>query len=263
MGAALAPQLCRLGLRVALVARDGVALEALAVELRAAGGEAVALPADLSQEDCLPALVERVVAALGPPVVLINNAGVDDFQHFEDASVTGMVRSVAVNLTAPLVLTRLVLPHMMAAGEGQVVSLASVAGLVGTPYGAVYAATKSALIAATHSLRMEFADQPFGFTALCPGFVHGAGMHELHKQEVGRAPGVLGSTTVEAVLAAILSALRNDVGEVIVNSTPLRPMMGLGRALPSLSDWLILRMSGGYMRRLADTRRRAAAEGGS
>ncbi|NOY25138.1 MAG: SDR family NAD(P)-dependent oxidoreductase [Oligoflexia bacterium] len=255
VGAALAPHLAAAGLKLALVARDQAGLQAVAAQIQGQGGVAKPFPADLSQIDSLPVLVARVAEDLGPPVVLVNNAGVEDFQHFDQATVTGIARSITINLAAPLALTRLLVPYMQAAGQGQVVTMASTAGLVGTPYAAVYSATKAGLIAATHSLRMEYCDAPFGFTAICPGFINGAGMHEVHKREAGHAPAALGGTTVAAVVAAILRALHDDRGEIIVNSTPLRPLIGLGRTLPALSDWLTRRLSGTYMRQLADVRR--------
>ena len=257
LGAALAPRLAASGLKLALVARSADGLAEVTGDVVAAGGIAKPYVLDLTDLDGLPWLVEQVTEQLGPPVVLINNAGIEGFGHFADVSPADIQREVTLNVTAALVLTRLVLPHMLTAGEGQVVNLSSVAGLVGTPYGAVYSATKAALIAATHSLRMEFADSALGFTAICPGFVHGAGMHELAKQQAGRAPAVLGGTTVEDVVAAIERALVDNPPEVIVNSSPLRPMIGLARAMPGLANVLTRWMSGSYMKKLADARRSA------
>lgn len=252
LGAALAPALAAEGLRLALVARDGRELAKVAEPLGA-----LALPADLRDTGALAALVDRVAAELGPPVVLVNNAGVESFQHFEQAEPLAIAAELNLNLAAALALCRLVLPHQRARGEGQVVNIASTAGLVGTPYGAVYAAGKAGLIAATHSLRMEFHDAPWGYSVLCPGFVHGAGMHELAKAQAGRAPAILGGTTVEAVVRAVVAALRDDPPERIINSSPLRPAIALGRGLPGLANQLTRWMSGGYMRKLADARRSA------
>lgn len=254
IGAALARALSADGLRLALVARRAGPLGALAAELTAAGGEAHAYPADLLDPAATGAMVARVRAELGPVRVLINNAGVETFQHFHEAEPDGIGRAVAVNVTAPLVLTRLVLPDMLAS-DGVVVNLASTAGLFGTPNGVVYSATKAAVIAANRSLRMEYAGRPVRFTAVSPGFVHGAGMHEVHKQEVGAAPAALGGTTVAAVVAAVREALRRDRAEIIVNSSPLRPLIALATLLPGLGVAATGRLAGGYMRAIADARR--------
>lgn len=235
------------------MARRAAELEALAAELQAAGGEARAYPTDLLDPAATAAMVARVQADLGPVAVLVNNAGVETFQHFHEADTPGIERAVALNVTAPLVLTRLVLPDMLAR-DGVVVSLASTAGLFGTPHGAVYSATKAAVIAANRSLRMEYAGRPVRFTAVSPGFVHGAGMHEVHKQEVGAAPAALGGTTVAAVVEAVQSALRKDRAEVIVNSSPLRPLIALANLLPGVGVAATGKLAGGYMRAIADAR---------
>jgi len=255
IGAALALRLAGLGLKVALVARSPEGLAEVTGRIQAAGGIAKPYPLDISDRPALAALVADVARDLGPPQVLVNNAGIETFQHYVDADPEEIAQAVAVNLTAPLVLIRHVLPHMLDQGEGQVVSMASTAGLVGTPYGAVYSATKAGLIAATASLRMEHHGQPVGFTAICPGFIQGAGMHEVHRREAGDGPATLGHTTVAAVVEAVVASLRDNPPERIVNSTPLRPMIGLGRAIPRLALWSTRQLSGTYMKKLADVRR--------
>ncbi|RME25837.1 MAG: SDR family NAD(P)-dependent oxidoreductase, partial [Deltaproteobacteria bacterium] len=211
-------------------------------------------PCDLARLDEVEGLPARVEAALGPVDLLINNAGVDDFQHFERSDPADIARQVQLNLIAPLVLTRLVLPGMLDRGQGHVLSMASTAGLVGTPYGATYSAAKAGVIAMTNSLCMEFADAPVGFSALCPGFVNGAGMHEAHKAAVGDSPALLGGTTVDAVVDAAVRIIRDGAPERIVNSAPLRPLIGLGRAIPPLANRLTRMLSGQYMQALADHR---------
>jgi len=254
IGAALARALAADGLRMALVARREVALAGVVDAVTEAGGEARAYPTDLLDREGTAAMVARVEAELGPCSVLVNNAGVETFQHFHEAELGGMEQAIALNVTAPLVLTRLVLPGMLSEG-GVVVNLASTAGLFGTPHGAVYSATKAAVLAATRSLRMEYADRPVRFSAVSPGFVHGAGMHEVHKAEVGAAPAALGGTTVEAVVEAVRACLRMDRSEVIVNSSPLRPLLAIASLLPGLGVAATGRLAGRYMRAIADARR--------
>ncbi len=255
IGAQLARRLAAEGMKLALVARRAGPLDALAAELQ---GAAV-FSCDLTRIAEVERMVADVEATLGPIALLVNNAGADDFQHFEDSDPAGISRQVQLNLTAPLVLTRLVLPGMLARGEGHILSMASTAGLVGTPYGATYSATKAGVIAMSNSLRMEFADGPVGFSALCPGFVSGGGMHEAHKAAVGSAPAALGGTTVDAVVDAAVRIVRDDAPERIVNSSPLRPLIGLGRAMPSLANRLTVMLSGRYMKALADHRRDGAS----
>lgn len=254
IGSALARALARDGLRIALVARRTAELETLAREIIAAGGEARAYPTDLLDAEATATMVGAVRTDLGPVGALINNAGVETFQHFHEADPDGMARAVALNLTAPLLLTRLVLPDMLST-DGAVVSLASTAGLFGTPNGAVYAATKAGVIAMNRSLRMEYRGAPVRFTVVSPGFVHGAGMHEIHKQEVGAAPAAVGGTTIAAVVSAVRDALRRDRVEVVVNSSPLRPLVALAHLLPGWGVAATGMLTGAYMQAIADARR--------
>lgn len=254
IGAALARALAADGLRLALVARSAATLEDVVSAVAEAGGEARSYPTDLLDREATAAMVARVEAELGPCTVLVNNAGVETFQHFHEAELGGLEQAITLNVTAPLVLTRLVLPAMLREG-GVVLNVASTAGLFGTPHGAVYSATKAAVLAATRSLRMEYADRPVRFSAVSPGFVHGAGMHEVHKAEVGAAPAVLGGTTVEAVVDAVRVCLQTDRAEVIVNSSPLRPLLALASLMPGLGVAATGRLAGRYMRAIADARR--------
>ena len=159
IGAALASALAEDGLEMALVARRAGPLEEAAAAIRDAGGQARAYPTDLLDPDATAAMVARVRDELGPCAVLVNNAGVETFQHFHEADSRGIEQAIALNVTAPLLLTRAVLPDMLAT-RGVVVNLASTAGLFGTPHGAVYSATKAAVLSATRSLRMEYAGGP-------------------------------------------------------------------------------------------------------
>jgi short-subunit dehydrogenase len=255
LGPLIADRLGAHGLRLMLVARDAAGLEAEAQRLRAAGVTVGVFAGDVTDPEAMQRAIDAAVALGGGLQVLVNNAGVDDMGHFADASPASIARTLAINLTAPLQLARLALPRLLEADEAQIINIASVAGLLGTPYGAVYAASKAGLIAGSLSLRMELSGGPVGVSAICPAFVHGAGMHEVHKQAIGRAPLLLGGTTAEATADAVLDAIRNNPAEVIVNDSPLRPLVGLGRTLPGLSGWLTLRAAGAYMKRLADARR--------
>jgi short-subunit dehydrogenase len=253
MGASMARRLAAEGARLALVARSAGPLDALAAEV---GGRAY--PLDLADLGALPGLVDRVVGELGGLQGIVHNAGVETFGHMASADPGHIEQTLTLNLTAPMLLTRYALPALLAAPEAQVVFLGSTAGLMGTPYGAAYAASKAGLLAASLSLRMEFAHTAVGFSAVLPGFVHGAGMHEVHKQEVGAGPALAGGTTVDAVVAAVVRALYNNPAEVIVNSPPMRPLRVFSALAPGLSQRLAMAVAGPYMRRLADHRQGGA-----
>ncbi len=152
IGRHLAEQAVRRGARVTLVARTVFPLAALGDRL---GAHAV--PADLTD----PASAEEVRAAaerLGGPVdIVVHNAAVETIGRLDELGAGDVERTVALNLTAPLALTRLLLPGMLARGAGHVVMVSSLAGVATFPGLGVYGATKAGLTHATAALRIELA----------------------------------------------------------------------------------------------------------
>ena len=128
LGEATAVRLAELGARVALVARSGSGLDRVAARISGTGGAAFALPADLADPDAVVAAAERVASSAGPPRVLVNAAATDAPGPAEDVPVADWQRVIAVNLTAPFLLSRAVFPHMRAVGGGTIVNVSSVAG---------------------------------------------------------------------------------------------------------------------------------------
>src|SRR5512142_47977 len=130
---------------------------------------------------------------------------------------------VNLNLTAPLLPIRAVLPGMLERGKGHIVNMASGAGKVAQPFDAVYSATKFGLVGATHALRAEYLGSPVGFSVICPGFVRQDGMNARYEAQGLRVPPILGKTTPQKVASAVLKAIREDRAEITVNSQPMRP----------------------------------------
>ncbi len=152
------------GAKVSLVARNTEALKALAGEL---GGSA--FTADLLDPDQVDELIARVELDAGPVDVLVNNAGLETSEPFEGIG-TETIRDVTrLNFEAPMVLTRQVLPGMLARRKGHVVFLSSLAGTGGFPGLAVYAGTKAGISNFVASIRMELRDTPITTTVVAPG----------------------------------------------------------------------------------------------
>lgn len=250
IGAEIARRLADEGMAVMLVARSAPPLEALAERLPGCWAH----PADVTVPSAQAALVSAALERTGRIDVLINNAGIETFEHFHASDPAGIAHTVSVNLTAPLQLCRRVLPHMLDAGGGQIVNISSTAGLAGVAHCATYSATKAGLITASRALRMEYADRNVGVSVLCPGFVHGGGMHERHKAEVGAAPALLGSTTTDAVADATARAITSNPVMQVLNSVPLGGLRMLDVFSSRAADALVSRLSAPYMRRLADAR---------
>ena len=159
IGRPLAEQLAGRGARVTLVARSVEPLTALAGRL---GGVAVA--ADLTVPGATDHIVQRAEAASGPVDVVVHNAGVETVGLLDELAPGDIERTVALNLTAPLTLTRLLLPGMVARGSGHVAMLSSLAGVASFPGLTVYGATKAGLTHATAALRMELRGTGVGTT---------------------------------------------------------------------------------------------------
>ncbi len=171
IGRELAGQLApRVG-GMALVARRKDRLEALAAELRSAHPrlEVMPLAADLAESDALQAIVERVEHSLGPVQVLVNNAGLGYYARYDEVDPARLQQLIAVNVTAPLLLTRAVLPGMVAAGRGGILNVGSGAGYAPMPGGAAYVASKFALTGFSETLRLELEGTGVTVTLLAPG----------------------------------------------------------------------------------------------
>ncbi len=166
IGAAMARQLGAAGARVILVARTESALDTVAREIADAGGTSRVVAADLGAPDAASALV----AAVAEPVdILVANAGYGVRARFADTDpedVRGMLQLNALALTD---LARLLLPDMLTARRGGVLTVASTAAFVPAPTFAVYAATKSYVLSLTDALHAETSGSGVHVTCLCPG----------------------------------------------------------------------------------------------
>ncbi|HEY7125480.1 MAG TPA: SDR family NAD(P)-dependent oxidoreductase [Ktedonobacterales bacterium] len=159
IGRGIALALARRGMDVALVGRRAAPLEAVAQEVSALGARGVALPTDVTVASERAALIERVHAALGLLDLLVNNAGMMAGGDLVTLSAEEIEQAVALNLTAPMDLTRLALPDL-AASRGAVVLVASAVSHVPLPSGSLYTATKTGLRAFGETLRYEL--EPLG-----------------------------------------------------------------------------------------------------
>ncbi|WP_397404818.1 SDR family NAD(P)-dependent oxidoreductase [Phenylobacterium sp.] len=171
LGVRFARTLARCGARVALTARRLDRLEALAAEIRAEGGEAVALELDVTDADQLLAVVGQAEAALGTVNILVNNAGIPDAQRAVKMSVDLIDRVIGVNLRAPYILSCEVARRLMAARQpGRIVNIASVAAFEYSGNGAaLYSITKSAVVRMTEALAVEWASANINVNAIAPG----------------------------------------------------------------------------------------------
>ncbi len=171
IGAELARQLARAGLRVGLTARRAVELGQVAEEIRAEGGTAEIAPADASDPAGTRAALGRIARQLGPIDLLIANAGVAVATPARAFSGDDFERMVRVNFIGVAHAIEAVLPTMLERGRGQIVGISSLAAYRGFPGSAGYAATKAGLTSLLEGLRAELRPLGVAVTIVHPGYV--------------------------------------------------------------------------------------------
>jgi len=169
LGRATAERLSASGAAVAMLARSGQDLERVHYAVTGAGATALPLPTDLADPAAIDQAVKRTVEAFGRVDFLINAAGTDVPGSVEDITVEDWDQVMAVNLRAPFLLSRAVMPHLRAAGGGTIVNVSSVAGLRGWANAAVYCSTKFALTGFTQALAAEGRPHRIRACVLYPG----------------------------------------------------------------------------------------------
>jgi NAD(P)-dependent dehydrogenase (short-subunit alcohol dehydrogenase family) len=240
IGRALAEALVRVGVRVALASRNAEALEELAAKLKAAGGDAVAIPMDVTKPEDRRRLVGTAVEKFGGIDLLVNNAGIGSWGHFATSTPEILRQVMEVNFFGPVELTRLAMPHLMGGSQPAVVNITSMCGRKGMPGWPEYSASKFALLGMAEGWRCEFARFDVDVITIVPGmtdsgfqknWLRSDGRSEL-KFEKGMKP--------EELADAVVTAIRKNRGEVILGREA-RWLLRFNRFFPRLTNWLIAR----------------------
>ena len=226
LGEGYARRFARDGHDLVLVARDVDRLVALAAELRAAHGiDAEVLPADLADAADRARVAERLAAGVQ---VLINNAGLGTSGEFWTADPALLQRQLDINVTAVMALTRAALPPMLAAHEGTVINIASVAGLL-PGRGSTYSASKAWVVFFSEGLANGLAGTGVGMHAVCPGFVR-TEFHQRAGIEMGSMPGLMWLSVDDVVDESLADIAKGKV--VSIPGMQYKALAGAGRLIP-------------------------------
>lgn len=171
IGRALAERLAARGDNIVLAARGKQALEAAAAACEAAGGKALAVPTDVSDEGACRALIEQAVERFGGIDTLVNNAGISMWARFDEIDDLSIYdRLMRVNYLGSVYMTHYALPHLKQR-KGLIVAVSSLTGKTGVPTRSGYAASKHAMQGFFDSIRIELRQTGVDVLVVSPGFV--------------------------------------------------------------------------------------------
>lgn len=157
------------GARVVLVSRSREKLNRVATACEENGGEALVVPTDVTDDDAVAEMAERVAAEWGPPDVLVNNAGLFTYAPLDELSLDGFREQIDVNLTGSFAVTQAFLPGMRERGEGHLFYMASVASIKAYPGNAGYCAAKHGVRGLARVVREETKEDGLRVTTVIPG----------------------------------------------------------------------------------------------
>ena len=226
LGEAAARLLSAQGAIIVLGARRHDHIQALANELTAQGGSALALATDVTQRNEVKALVDAAVTAFGRVDVLINNAGLMPHSLLECLKVEDWERMIDVNLKGVLYGIAAALPHMQRQKFGHIINVSSVAGHKVGVGGAVYAATKHAVRALSEGLRQEVKAYNIRTTVISPGAVATELPQSATEPDVAKSLGdfyakyaISADSFARAVVFAMSQPDDMDVNEILFRPT--------------------------------------------
>jgi len=203
IGRAVATRFAEEGCRVAVCARSEETLREAEAAIRAAGGEALAVVADVAREDDVGRLRDEVASRLGPASILVNNAGIGVFGSILDLGTADYDRVFDTNVKGVFLCTRAFAPDMVDAGDGVIVNVASIAGKNHFAGGSIYAASKHAVLGMSKCAMLDLRSKGVRVLAICPGSVATPFF-----DGTGRTPDPAKVLSAEDVAETVLHAVR-------------------------------------------------------
>lgn len=212
------------GWAVAVLDRDDVGATAVATEIARAGGTALGITVELTDERAVSAAAREIGQALPPVAALVNNAGITDPGSFGSTSLHRWREVFAVNVESQFLVTQAFLPGMVQRGVGRVVSVSSAAGQRGGGYfgGVHYSASKAAVLGMIKALAREYAGSGVTFNSVAPGAIAtditAGAMSDARRREIEAVTPARRLGDAEEV-AAVIGFLCSDDAAFITGAT--------------------------------------------
>lgn len=251
LGRALALDHARAGWRVAVLDRDEAGAVAVAGEISAAGGKALALACDVTDAASVTAAATAIRRGWHGLDVLVNNAGVAGSGTVTDTAEADWRRILEVNLFGVVNVCRAFLPPMIQARAGHVVNIASAAGFVSPPGVAAYNVSKAGVISLSETLRVELSPHRIGVSVVCPSFFKTNLLDDFSGSEESRqmALRLMEKSTLDADDVARI--IRRGVRKrqfMIVPHAEARAILALKRMSPELFFAAVKRQAAGFLK---------------
>jgi short-subunit dehydrogenase len=224
IGHAIARDLVQKDAKLVLTGRRGDALERVAAEFHAR-----AVVADLADPDD----VTRLASECADADILVANAALPSSGDLRDYSPEQVDRALAVNLRAPIMLSRLLAPHMAEIGRGHIALIGSISGKAATRSSSLYTAAKFGLRGFAFAFRQDLHGTGVAVSLIQPGLVRDAGMFAATG---ARPPRGIRTVSPEQVAAGVVRAIERDLGEVNVAPLELRLLSAIAVQFPELAE---------------------------
>lgn len=233
------------GCRVVLAARRVDRLQNLAAKIQDAGGEAIAIPMDIADAADIKNMVESAIDLYGRIDILFNNAGMGKVEWFaKQDSVRDINTLVQVNLVGLMQVTREVLPYMLQRGEGHIINMVSVAGLISTPLISTYAASKFGVKGFTDALRREVTPLGIDVSAIYPGpAATEFGQHVGKNEAYGKIKSFLGTRLTSDYVASRVVDVAKRPRRSLIIPWWFRLVVWFDMFFPIFADWIAYNFS--------------------
>jgi hypothetical protein len=252
IGAAAARSIAARGAHVILTARRAERLTALAEDIRSLGGaaDALAIPADLTEPGGVERAAREAVAWKGRLDVLVNNAGIGRMRFLESLDPQAdILPLLALDLIAPILLTRAVLPAMIERRAGCIINVDSISGLAAFPTSTIYAAAKYGLRGFNDALRREVRGMGISVCLVCPGPVRTEFGEHTGRIRGAPEPSAMNSAVPASAVGSCIADLMERPKRCVVIPWYYRPAVWAVALLPGPVDWILGRFYAGGLRK--------------